>query len=244
MISVYKPYWIILIIVIMADVLFKDKSYKSIDIVIAFLGGDTITKTWYVTSILILYMFFYISHHFFTKYSQVCLGVLILIYILTCLIFKAGSFYSASVSCFYLGTLWNIYEDRLVLWIRNKWIIKVSGVAFLFLGFFNGRLVLAAMGYDNVVLQCVLRNIISVSFVFCVIILLQKVELKSSFFELVGEYAYELYIIHYVILARIKSINNMSALGVLAISVCLAFLVNYICKNRGMFLFMINKRSV
>lgn len=93
---------------------------------------------------------------------------------------------------------------------------KGLGAVAIFVSFFVGRLALSAVGFDNQLFQAVLRNIITVSFIFSIIELLKRIKIQKKYLIWLGMISYEIYIIHPSILyffekkiAEGKQVSNL-----------------------------------
>lgn len=67
---------------------------------------------------------------------------------------------------------------------------------------------LSAKGFNNEILQMILRNFISVLFVFALIAVTQKVQFTGKTLEWLGNISYELYIVHYVLLSMLNGLST------------------------------------
>lgn len=96
----------------------------------------------------------------------------------------------------------------MITWIREKYFLKLLIILGTFGIMFFGRLVLSAKGLNNEVVQFVLRNLISVLFVYALIAVTQKVQFTGKVLDWLGNISYELYIVHSVLLSMLSGLNT------------------------------------
>lgn len=204
LLPVLVPYWIVNTI----DIVFyliKGTVFTPMQYVLSYIGVDTITGTWFVTAILVLYLIFWIA--FKSKKSYVVLGLCLVGYCIICFNLNLHSSFTASIAAFALGVIWNRIDRRMITWIRERYYLKSLIILGTFGIMFFGRLVLSAKGLNNEIVQLVLRNFISVLFIFVLIAVTQKVQFTGKVLEWLGNISYELYIVHYVLLSMLSSLN-------------------------------------
>ena len=201
---VLVPYWIINTI----DIIFylsKGKIFIPMQYILSYIGADIITGTWFVTTILILYLIFWIA--FKCKKSYTILTICLIGYCTICIYFKLHTSYTASVAAFLLGVIWNKIDKRVIIWIREKYYFKLAIVFGTFGILFLGRLLLSAKGLDNEIIQLILRNLVSVLFVLSQITVTQKIQYTGKMLNWLGNISYELYIVHYVLLTMLSGLT-------------------------------------
>lgn len=106
----------------------------------------------------------------------------------------------ASIIGMPLGVLWAMYEEKIDSYFEENFLRKeiIAIVAFIVL--FIGRLALSVAGFDNQLIQSILRSIITIAFIVPLIELLEKVKIQKKFLIWLGTISYEVYIIHPFIL--------------------------------------------
>lgn len=236
LLPVLVPYWIVSTIDIVLY-LIKGTVFTPMQYVLSYIGVDTITGTWFVTTILIMYLMFWTA--FKSKRSYTVLGLCLIVYCIICFNFNLHSSYTASIAAFALGVFWNKIDRRMITWFRERYYLKLLIILGIFGLMFFGRLVLSDKGFDNEIVQLILRNFTSVLFVFVLIAVTQKVQFTGRTLEWLGNISYELYIVHYVLLSMLSGINpNMYMVAVLGGGLLLSTLlckidkklINYIIK--------------
>lgn len=221
-ILILLPFWLLGVIRVIFQIL-NGNSVAVNDLLRIFFG---IYEVWFIAAILIFYFLFWIAYRFFKKSLVILFGELFL-YIIICQFIGVHSSWSASVLAFPLGILWADYKSVIEGYIRYKYIYSIFGSSILFGGMFTGRLMLMVFGISNSILHCILRNIISCSFVFFLMIILQKMIVKKGLLSKIGKMSYEIYIVHYVFLKLIE----INLYLFLIITVSITFIVA-ICSKR------------
>lgn len=198
------PYWIVNSINIIFYLL-KGVVFTPLQYVLSYLGFDFITGVWFVTVILLMYIFFWIA--FRSKRSYLIFSLCIIGYCIICVSFNLHSSYTASIAAFVLGSVWHKIEKPIVTWIRRNYYVKLLTCVAVFGIVFLGRLMLATKGLNNEILQFVLRNLISILFVICVLVVTQKVRFKGKILVWLGNISYELYMVHFVLFTMINNLE-------------------------------------
>lgn len=198
------PYWIINTLNIIYY-LVKGHQFTSTQYILSYVGFDIITGTWFVTSILCMYIFFWIA--FKTKYSYVVLFFLTFSYYIVCILLKLHSSYTASISAFLLGVLWVKLDVHFVIWMKERYLLKLFFCIFVFGLAFLGRLFLSLKGIDNEMLHLLLRNLVSILFVVAMLAVTQRVSFNGTILNWLGNISYELYVVHYVLLTMLNGLD-------------------------------------
>lgn len=196
------PYWIVNSVNIVFYLL-KGTVFTPLQYTLSYLGFDFITGAWFVTTILLMYIFFWIA--FRGKRSYLMLSLCITGYCIVCFCLDLHSSYTASIAAFVLGSVWHRIEKPIVTWIRKNYYVKLLICVAVFGMIFLGRLVLSMRGLNNEILQFVLRNLISILFVICLVAVTQKVRFKGKILAWLGNISYELYMVHFVLFTMINN---------------------------------------
>lgn len=229
--TIMIPYWIVNSFKILFDMIYGIK-HNIFDYILSYLGIDVITGTWFVTSILIFYLLFFVAFKFFKKnqYAVLMLFLEILFYCAVCSLLNLHTSYTASVSAFILGIIWHYIGNRFALFVRNHYMKKLFAFVGIFIFLFMSRLCLMYMGYEYGVLHIFLRNLISVLFILNVIVIMQKVQLSKGIFDWLGGISYELYIVHFVLLDMLEIVGlreNEFVVTVVVLSLLMASILHF-----------------
>ena len=218
-----------------ACLLFRTITGMEIDVIqtlLSFAGWDYLSDLWFITSILILYVLFYISFSISKNNGNIILVALILIYIFICYFCGLHSYWTASVFAFVLGTMFGKETKKFETWIRNKYFIKTATISIVFIGLFFGRLALSLKGVSFEYLHIPLRNIITVTFVMWVLMIFQKIKIKNSNWATVGLYSLEIYMVHFVLIKYMVIANlEFKVIFIVLISLVGTVILNLLSKT-------------
>lgn len=235
--SILIPYWIVNTISIVYN-LINSKTFTPFEYLTSYLGLDTITGTWFVTAILIMYLAFWFSYKLYCKekttwnVSTIILLALIVIYCVFCYKLSNNSSFTASISAFALGVVWNrLFNSRFIEHLKTNYILKLCAITILFGVAFIGRLGLSYIGVNSEILHVIIRNIVTVCFVLFLLTVTYKIEFKSKIISTFGIYSYEIYICHYLsktVFSNLADNSYLFILLVIALTVLLSLIVHKI----------------
>ena len=179
-----------------------------------YLGGQTpvraiaeaftiryIQPLWFIWVIIAAYIMFYaVFRHTEINVGAYWFTSITIAYILISAFVNPRDEMYASIIGMPLGILWAVYERKIdsyfEIYYLRKEIVAIAAFVILFIG----RLVLSVAGFDNQLLQSVLRNIITSAFIVPLVGLLKNVRIQNRFLIWLGTISYEIYIIHPFIL--------------------------------------------
>lgn len=191
---------------------------------------------WYVVSVFVLYIAFYISFKFFDKKSGIAvitaftiLHMIVNMYKYT--IFKPWLF--GSTLSFLIGIYFANAEEKIVKLINKKYIINliISIVLFLIALKFSVDITMNTILYKPFVLI-----FLGVSYTILNIIVFQKIKIKNKLTIFLGSISYELYLIHKLVIdltyKYIGVTNKYIYITVcLLVSIFLAYILNLVFKK-------------
>lgn len=222
LLSIYLPYWIIITLNNIYIIYIKNKEMDFYKLAIEYLG---ISDIWFVTAIIIFYIVFYISFKIIRprhlKYLSVLL--LLLLYNAICFFTFDLTSYTASTFSFLCGMIWQCKNEWICKKIRKNYTFYCVCFFLLFVVSFTGRLFLAKCSVNNEVFHCIMRNIVSCTFVMWIVIVWQKWKVNSKFFISLGKRSYEIYLTHVLLLPVINQIN---ILGYMCVTLLSAYILN------------------
>lgn len=162
------------------------------------LFGDTIFPYgWYLQSILVVYILYYLIYKYFPKKRVVYIGIALIIYSFISFWITDEFLYFQSVFTFELGILWAIYKEKIDKILKKK----KSYFLYLIINFlfFSTTLLIGNLNLSNIILINVVSKIISsVFFVVLVLLIVMKIELKNKLTSYLGKIFFEIYIIQWV----------------------------------------------
>lgn len=160
-----------------------------------------IQPLWFIWVVIAAYIMFYaVFRHTEINVGAYWFTSITIAYILISAFVNSRDEMYASIIGMPLGILWAVYERKIdsyfEIYYLRKEIVAIAAFVILFIG----RLVLSVAGFDNQLLQSVLRNIITSAFIVSLVGLLKNVRIQNRFLIWLGTISYEIYIIHPFIL--------------------------------------------
>jgi len=160
-----------------------------------------IQPLWFIWVVIAAYIMFYaVFRHTEINVGAYWFTSITIAYILISAFVNPRDEMYASIIGMPLGILWAVYERKIdsyfEIYYLRKEIVAIAAFVILFIG----RLVLSVAGFDNQLLQSVLRNIITSAFIVPLVGLLKNVRIQNRFLIWLGTISYEIYIIHPFIL--------------------------------------------
>lgn len=212
--AVMVPYWILLTAKVVADAL-CGKVYPVPKLFLSYIGFEYITNTWFIISIIVIYLAFYVAFRFGEALcldyhvSIIILAIELSAYIIICMAAGMPSCYTASVVAFPMGIFWHKKEDVILGFILKRyWKFLMFFGSLAVFGFF-GRLALSYAGWDNEILHTLLRNMVCFFFVAVSVVILMKLDL-GGIGTLLGKISLEIYISHSVLLELLRPVMKDS----------------------------------
>lgn len=162
---------------------------------------------WFIYAIMYLYLAFYISFKCFKneKASIISLALFILLYVIICEALVAGGWCYNTIGVFFIGLLFAKYTDRIVAFIRKKYVLCLILCFFIMVaGYYgaiqfnkqiyltNKEVIYNLWRYSTVIVQF----IASTAFAVFLFILSQKIRLQGKVLNFLGSITLELYLIH------------------------------------------------
>lgn len=228
LLSIYIPYWFVLILDSIVHLVFREP----IDVSRFILSLMGFGRHWFVTAILLFYVFFYLVFLLINKNSHKQLGICVCVlgYMLVCTCCGLLSSYTASSLCFVLGVIYYLHRDRFAKIICNRQIF-LGGLFFLL---FFGRLGLSYIGITNNLLHIGARNLVSCCFVIFLMSVFLKYDFFYPFWMKTGKMSYEIFLAHGFLLPLIKRYNLLVFFVVTIISAVLLWLIAETIKGKIM----------
>lgn len=201
--GIYIPYWFAALLLYIVEELINNPhvDFNFIKVLL----GDTLiyTKLWFTTSIVIMYIIFYVCGYLAKKRIKVMFSLVffaICIYISLCELAGLQSQWSASCLSFGVGIIWAAYQEKIERACKKRYTVLLFLSTIAFLTLFSVRLSLSYFGYDTGIMQTILRNVVSISFVILILLIMQKVVIESKSLIWFGRISYEFYIVHFVLI--------------------------------------------
>lgn len=228
LLRVLVPYWICLLLYILAALVFGVPTKSSVDwknILLSLVGASEIAEnSWFVPAIVFLYVLFWLCLRFFKRKTALLL-MLGVMAALSAVFIATGKMtvWSSSFFGFYIGVVWGFYQERLQTFFRRmfypKWLL-----AFLATGLFLGLKILSNRG--GLLWGEHLAELFA-SDLFCIICVLTlfKVKIGNGILVFLGGISFEVYLLHGLFIQAAKMMigtGRQVAFGAAALLMSLA----------------------
>lgn len=184
--------------------------YSFKDIIFSIVKGDPIVSfSWYIINILIFYIAYWLLMLLFGKrYHLMILGAALWYGAYAFFCYKMGytAYWYSSSHLLVVGMIWATYEDKILAFIKKRYILTtaVSLVSFLALFILNTYFSKAIPFKAGPFL---LTMIISVLFVLCVILYSLRFRFGNRILEMLGDCSLEIYLIQGLFIVGLRGNN-------------------------------------
>ena len=170
------------------------------------MGDPIVSNSWYIISILLCYVFFWISICATRKHPGLTIAATMLCcagYVAGCIQLNFSPHWIKCIAAFPLGLIWAVWEERLLKLI-DKAYFSITILAFVLFG----SSLLLQMLYGNMsrppLVQALFCNTTILLFVLCLILVTQKLKICNPILDYFGERSLEIYLYHgmFLLLAR------------------------------------------
>ena len=189
---------LMIIIYLLRDVIFK---YDIIGwrVLQSFLFGETIVDNgWYLQTLILLYIFFYISFRIFKERGWIAVSVLIFIYVILCYVFDLSSTWYETTPCFLLGMIFSNNKDKLIKLCSSCQRLLVSATCFF--AFFAITWYLGNAGLLPYPLSIIIKMISALFFSVIAILVVIFVRLRDPITSFIGRISLEVYLLQGIFL--------------------------------------------
>ena len=206
--------FIIAIVIFIILNIFMGYKYELNKIILSFIGWDSIgNSNWYMFAMFCEYIFIIISFKLIKKDKNQMLFIFILtiIYIIILSIFKERHWYD-TILCFPMGMYFSYYKNKIEKYILNKkkyWLILLTTILTFILLYILNRYILNEIIY----------NIMSITFVFIIILFSIKIKFNSKLFEYLGKRLFWIYILQRIPMIILKDTFNYQIYFILCIMI-------------------------
>lgn len=229
--KVYLPFVVVNALTLIAIYFSSNTKYSVADIILYILGIKLIDSAlWFVKSIILFYIVFYIAFKFFKKDTGCFLLVIYsIIYSIVCYSLSLSSWWFNAVLCFPIGIYMATYYTKIICFIQKSY-IKI----FLLSGFlFVVSFLLANLLKSPI--KIILSTSSTIFFVVFVLTILLKFKIYSKPLNSIGNLSYEMYLVHMKVLIfyfnNVKIKESYSIYIYLFLVIFLSFLINRIFAN-------------
>lgn len=116
--------------------------------------------------------------------------------------------YTGTIFSFFLGILWYEKGNDIIHSIKTNYTVSIVVSFCIFLAFYGFTKVIdnSSVPLQNI-LSFVLNNLSAISFIICIMIVFQKIQLKGIVSLFLGRLSYEIYLVHITVLGVLKLEN-------------------------------------
>lgn len=204
--KVYLPFFILSNIYILTCVLIgNDLRVDFFSFLLFSFGFYIINESyWFVYFIFLSYFIFYVSFRFLKAEIKVIsfMILIFIIYWIFCFLLGIGKWWYTTCFCFPLGVFFVLKKEKI------HFLLMTYLPFCIFLSLFIMLLSITFAMNSSSFLASVGKTISSLSFVLIFYILVSLVTFKSKLLYLLGNYSYEIYLTHVLILAFISNLQN------------------------------------
>jgi len=187
------------------DLILK-RNYPIRNILLSYVALETIgNSNWFIFTTFVLYAFVLIVFNdknlskIGHRNALILMAILSLVYVALGGMLLNNSIFVNTTLCFVSGMIYSYYKERIEVFIKNKYCLKVILSWLLFLLFFFLKKMLH---FDND--NYFFYNLYSIIFVSSIVITSMKMSFKNKFYELLGKYVFWIYILQRIPMICLK----------------------------------------
>jgi len=160
--------------------------------------GPIVSFSWYIISILIFYMGFYLLMKIFKKHHfGMILGGFLYYFLLVflCRKFSLGIWWYNASHILVFGMIWAVYEDRILSFFKKYYLLITPLILIIFCILFEKQYDLLALfnvSYAPLISAIILTCLFTLSF----LLISMKVKLKNKVLSFLGSISLEIYMTH------------------------------------------------
>ncbi len=226
--TVLIPYLIAIIIYVLIKSFFY--GFNIINILNSFISGSPIANnSWFVVSLLILYIIFWLSFRW-TK-NQKLSWVVFLILFLVYFISYRFVYWSPTLIAFLAGMIWSYFKEQMDLFLFKYNIFVLSSLFLCFVVFFVLKL-----KFNSGISESVIQVFSSLFFAPLVICLQTRITLNNKILAFLSRISFEIYLYHGLAIFLIKKTPifecncNMFLLSVSIMTIVVSIVMSYLNK--------------
>lgn len=247
--SVVIPYIsaIILFFVVRIIILNEKISFSPIDIIKRIYSTLLLVDySWYVLEIVFLYVIFYLSFKYINQriHALITCSISVIIFTFLCAFLGANIAYYISTFSFVFGMFYaQFYENIDNFVMRFKYIaLAILPIMIYILSGPYAWVCVNGVGHFSNIFFAVQENIISLSFVYIIVILLHKVNTTSKIGSFLGGLSYEAYLMQGIGIRLCRSkwfyINNAMVYVIVSLLICFMLAIFLKAINKRIFGYM------
>ena len=160
--------------------------------------SNIIYNGWFINSIIILYVIFYVS--FKMKGSKIAIFKLvffILVYIFWKVYRSHGDWEYVSIMAFLLGVVWMKHRNLIDKFIEKNYFVCLVSFSILMYVFHHYEAIMKNIGITNkYVYYGIVGNLCTMIFVVYYLLLTNKLNFSNKYLDFLGDISFEIYMIH------------------------------------------------
>ena len=198
LVRIFIPFFVFIVIYIIYRATLGE--VVNVDFFISFWKdhSNIIYNGWFINSIIVLYVIFYIS--FKRKDSKIAVFKLVfltLVYIFWKAYQDHGDWEYVSIMAFLLGVFWMKYRVSIDKFIEKKYFIFLVSFSILMYVFRHYEDIMKNIGITNkYIYYGIVGNLCTVVFVVYFLLLTNKLNFSNKYLDFLGDISFEIYMIH------------------------------------------------
>ena len=214
-VTIYIPFIVSNIIFIMIYII-KGRTFNWLETIEYILGIRIIDGVmWFIFSIIIFYLIFYISF----KYTSIKVGAIIfslgtIVYLILGIILNLGTTITNISFAFGGGIFIAIYKEKFIEFLQKRYAIKIIGIIAIL-----GITRIISIISSNVFCREVILNISTLSYALLLVSLSRRFKLNGKIITILGAISFEIYLLHNKLIAVVPDINKYVVIAIMYFTV-------------------------
>lgn len=212
----FLPYMVIVAIYFVIYIFVLQLDADGIKRLILIQGNCITPFSWYLYSLIIFYLIFWISYKITDGIkAEVLITLGTMLYIVVCVKLYLLSYWYVSSFCFVLGVIWANHEGTINRYLKKtRWTLLALTVLAITLGYVRNTYI------TNGHLMDVIKMMIAILFTMVVVLITFRINLPGKYLKKIGELSFEIYMLHGAVIYILKAleINNYILFTLLSIT--------------------------
>ncbi len=173
----------------------------------------------FLTPLLLFFAWSDIAYHFWDSDKKRLIAIALgnVLYVVICRAIGMSEYWYDDVLTFFVGVAMAMYKDRIIEFFKSRLRSIVSLVSLLIVTYMTFAYMLMSSSHFDIAV-----TIYSFAACLILIIIMMKVNVKSKIFYFIGQYSYEIYILHQVFMVALNKVfRRNSVVMILAFALSL-----------------------
>lgn len=234
--KIFMAVFLFTIIALITRVLVLNETWTAFELIDVYKNGSSIIfNGWYLNSILIIYLLFYVSFKTTKndKISYILFSTFIIAYIFILKQLGFGLWWYNSMSLLIFGVIFVNFEDKILKFLDRFYLILLPTSIFAF--YMLDRFAYSFIERYNIPISySILQNIMCINFCIMLILIFKKVKLKSKILEFLGNISFEMYMIHGLVMKVLDlhfKTDIFYVIILFTLTIIFSYILNHILKN-------------